>query len=290
MVVTLRRALRRGLERVARRLPPRPGLHMFCWHEIGYGHPAIDDRLVVSPEQFAEEITWIRERFRIVSCGDAAGHLDRGVPREPLAVLTFDDGFLGVSDFAAARLGDVPYTLFVNSACINGAVAWKQKAVWLLRQPALRAAHRAFLLDLKANFSMESLDALERLWRDAAGRVMPYLYLYPRTLAALPPNATLGNHTASHWILSRIPPAEVEREIANCETFLRGLGRPLSPWLAIPHGERHHMPRDCHGYRPLLGVEGPHRPGEKSWIGKRIVCSTRRPAWLATMLAGWRRR
>lgn len=273
---------------MARRLPPRPGLYMCCWHDIGYSHPAIDDRLVVSPEQFAEEIAWIRERFRIVSCGDAAGYLDRGVPREPLAVLTFDDGFRGVAEYAAPRLGDVPHTVFVNLLCANGGMAWRQKAVWLLRRP-VRAGHRAFLLGLKANFSMESLDVLERLWLDAAGRVMPYLYLRPPDLAALPANATLGNHTASHWVLSRIPPAEVEREIMDGETFLRGLGRPLSPWLAIPHGERRHMPQNCHGSRPLLGVEGPHRPGETVWIGKRIVCSTRRPAWLATMLAGWRR-
>src|SRR3990167_5050253 len=137
---------------------------MFCWHEIGYGHPAIDDRLVVSPEEFAEEITWIRERFRIVSCGDAAYYLDcdRGVPREPLAVLTFDDGFLGVADYAVPALGNVPYTVFVNSLCAAGRIAWKQKVTYLSRRA--EGARAEWLANLKANFSLTELEKLERLW------------------------------------------------------------------------------------------------------------------------------
>src|SRR3990167_9581658 len=142
---------------------------MFCWHEIGYGHPAIDDRLVVSPEQFAEEIAWIRERFRIVSCGDAAGYLDHGVPREPLAVLTFDDGFVGVRDYGVPILTGVPWTAYLNSGMLTGAVGWKQRATYLLRLAPMTDRERTWVLGLKASFSEANLCQLETLWERYVG-------------------------------------------------------------------------------------------------------------------------
>ena len=290
--MTLRRSARRALARIARHIPPRPGLYMFLWHDIGYGHPVIDDRLVVSPEQFEQEIDWIWRHFAVIDLPRTGDILDLGTlgPRDRLAVLTFDDGFRGVVDHAAPILGDLPFSVFVCRAAAHGFLLWPQMRTEVLRFAWLANSQRAWLLGLKAQWSaayereLSRLHALLHLSRPTDA----YLTVQECITLAERPGVTLGNHTAHHHILSRL--ADPGPEIEDGARFIRECGGDPS-WLAIPHGEPQHMPKTLEvGVRPLLGVGGPHQRGEATIPIRRIVVSPRRPVWLATLLAGWGRR
>ena len=91
------------------------GAAVLCYHDIGID-PANRTDYYVSPELFASHLTWIRDLgFTIVPLAEIVDRLYQGRDLDGLVAITFDDGLLGVQEYAAPLLtaAGAPATVFV---------------------------------------------------------------------------------------------------------------------------------------------------------------------------------
>jgi len=137
--------------------------------------------------------------------------------------ISFDDAYESVWDNAVPvlqRLG-IPFTVFVPTGSLGLRPAWVHSDRHLFRH--------------------EKVMTPERICE----------------LAALP-HVTLGSHTVSHPRLTRLSPAEAERELKDSKRTLEDLtGRPVD-LLSFPHGDWNAQMVDLAwvaGYRRLFGIE-----------------------------------
>ena len=133
---------------------------------------------------------------------------EAGVPVVPLAqaltqpgsvAITFDDGFANLIDHAIPVLAEhnFPAAIFLVTKYCAGENNWPGQSY-----------DKASILPLMS-------------WEQAA---------------ALPPAITLGAHTVNHPDLTRLDPAECERELRDSRDQIeQRLGRPAR-WLAYPYG------------------------------------------------------
>lgn len=81
-------------------------------------HRVADSKLnawSLSTRRFARQITWLQRHFTLVSLRDAQASIAAGCNRQPLASITFDDGYADNNTFALPLLlrRRVPFTYFV---------------------------------------------------------------------------------------------------------------------------------------------------------------------------------
>ena len=84
------------------------------YHRVADEHP---NGWTIPLEAFKEQINWVRERYKIVSLVEAQQRIARGVNREPVVCITFDDGYADNCRTALPWLIDegVPATYFVST-------------------------------------------------------------------------------------------------------------------------------------------------------------------------------
>jgi peptidoglycan/xylan/chitin deacetylase (PgdA/CDA1 family) len=99
-----------------RRLTTNAGL-ILCYHNVVWrdadvtGHPAMH----IPVARFERQIRWLLDNYDVVSLGTFVDRLVAGAPLNETAVITFDDGYAGVFEYAVPLLHefDVPATVFV---------------------------------------------------------------------------------------------------------------------------------------------------------------------------------
>ena len=310
--VRARRLLRRLVSLGAIMVPPPPGLWFFVFHSVGYGaNPALQpERIELTPSRFAGALDWIRRHFEVISCAEGLELLRGGVPGGlRAAVLTVDDGYRDFMDhgFPLLRRLALPFSIYVNSAMIeNEELAWRHRVVYLQRHfaDALPAQATEFLTWSKARFEHPgTVERLDQIWRchvdrEHERRLARRIYLGWEDLATMRADHTapvaIGNHTAHHWVLSRLPEPVLREEIAGCHRALADRFHALSPFLAIPHGGPEHSNETVHrmadevGYVSFFG-RGWHRAGERLYplaSVRRVEVTLRRPAPLAVLEHG----
>lgn len=140
-----------------------------------------------------------RQMEFLAAAGIPVVPLDEAVNHPGSVAITFDDGFANLLEHALPTLQTLglPASIFIVSDYCGRRNNWPT-------QPA-GAVPDLPLLD----------------WQE---------------LSTLPPIISLGAHTATHPDLSRLPFAECERELLDCqERMEQRLGRPVR-WLAYPYG------------------------------------------------------
>ncbi len=126
---TLARVLGRvGFVSLLERLGRRPGLVVLCYHRLGDGgkEPFYAPLVSASPESFREQIRRLRNVFQVLSLEQAVESLAEDGPREPSALVTFDDGYRDNLDLAAPILTElgVPAAVFLTSGFLDGHLPW----------------------------------------------------------------------------------------------------------------------------------------------------------------------
>jgi peptidoglycan/xylan/chitin deacetylase (PgdA/CDA1 family) len=100
----------------------------------------LDPGLSIPPERFREQVSALARRRRVVDLDTLLERLDRGGPGEPLAAITFDDGYRDNADTAMPilrELGAVA-TFFVTTGPVQGGRGLWISELWRLapRLPA----------------------------------------------------------------------------------------------------------------------------------------------------------
>jgi peptidoglycan/xylan/chitin deacetylase (PgdA/CDA1 family) len=143
--------------------------------------------------------TFRRHMDFLAEAGIPVVPLDQVLSQPGCVAITFDDGFANLIDHAIPVLAqhNFPATIFLVTQYCGGQNNWPGQSY-----------DKAAVLPLMS-------------WEQAA---------------ALPPSITLGAHTVNHPDLTRLDPAECERELRDCQSEIEQcIGRPAR-WLAYPYG------------------------------------------------------
>ena len=208
-----------------------------------------------SPEGFREQMLLLKQRYNPMRLSDVAAALNEGksIPADTV-VVTFDDGYDDNYRIAFPILRElgVPATFFVSTGHIDSgrpyAYDWLVHMILVTAAPQMvlpelgldvalpsdRQARRAIATDVLCR--MKELGALEQAamirrleqaWRlpsdTAPADCRPMSWDQLREMHAA--GFEIGSHGVHHWMLSKLPLAELESEVRDSKAALeRELG------------------------------------------------------------------
>ena len=231
------------------------GLLVLNYHRVGSAGDAVFDRKLWSAnvEQFDEQVGYLKKCFDIVSPSDLPDVFR--AKRGQFVMLTFDDGYRDNYEaaFPVLQTHGVLATFFVATGFIDRQpMAWWDAIASILRTTPHTSlpANRWFPegLDLtgrargeaiqqtldvfKSLPNVEAVEMLEDLAAEAGDESVntpcPELWMTWDMIREMQhAGMTIGGHTVSHPILSRLSPEGQDREIQHCaERLEQELGVP----------------------------------------------------------------
>jgi peptidoglycan/xylan/chitin deacetylase (PgdA/CDA1 family) len=263
-----------GLRAMLTHRPVRPLI-------LGY-HRVVDDfaaasrtelpSMLISRGMFERHVDWLAGHFTLVGLDEIGGRMIRGVPfDEPVAAITFDDGYRDVYEHAFPILErkGIPAAIFVVTDSVGkpfwhhhdrlyrlmakAYAAWddpQRELIGLLRHldiPAIEQldtrtaiptpllAVETLLPDLSLANVGRVLDALESAVGNGFGPP-PLTLTWPMLAELRRAGWVIGSHTRTHPSLSTESPELVARELAGSKQELESrLGEPVEHF-AYPGG------------------------------------------------------
>jgi peptidoglycan/xylan/chitin deacetylase (PgdA/CDA1 family) len=249
------------LERLDREEPDL--LRVLTYHRVEWSDamPPPYPRVTISPDAFAEQMRYIREHYRIVSVEELIRALQSRGSLPPRSILvTFDDGYQDFRSRAWPVLRELklPVALFVPTAFPGEPTRlfWWDRLHHALTNTTRRDDLETPVGRLPLGTARDREDAYTLLRAHAKqlphAEALPWVDATCVELAVPPPppavlswdelrglareGVTVGSHTRTHPLLTRIPMEEVRAEVAGS---LRDLERELGhvlPIFAYPGG------------------------------------------------------
>ena len=242
-----------GINALYRRLTPQPGIAVLLFHQM-------------PKPQFTRCIDHLRRHYRIISLDQVLRHLNDQQPCPPNTIaITFDDGYQSnlTDNVPVLTQHNIPAAIFLTADLLDTKnFFWWDKVTYLVTHTPKTA------LTLNGHTWPIPPRPAQRI--HTAGLICEYLKKIPHdqkcTLLQslpqqlnvdLPPHApesqqpmtydqarqlpahlmTLGGHTLTHPILTRLPADQAQHEITTCKTTLETkLQRPIQHF-AYPNGE-----------------------------------------------------
>jgi peptidoglycan/xylan/chitin deacetylase (PgdA/CDA1 family) len=199
--------------------------------------------LAISARTLELHLDWIGRRFRFVSLAELGALAERGAARgKPLAAVTFDDGYQGVYDHAVPMLKrkGIPAAVFVVTDLIGTSRLYSHDSLYLMFTQRGRPPGDAYQ---KTRSMLRSLPPAEvdRLLRSEGRQPADTPSLLPLTWEMLfemrEAGFTIGSHTKTHPILTRLGPAEVALEASGSRRALERILGARVEHFAYPDGQ-----------------------------------------------------
>lgn len=267
------------------RLWPRQRVTVLLYHAVISSPLAVPDWCFLDERIFRQQLEYLARHFEVVSLHEALRRLRHRMVERPTAVLTFDDGFQSVHDVAfpiLKRMG-LPATVFVVTGLVGTddtpwycrlnralgvatrrSLEWREESFPFDSAP-LRGRAGAILQQrlkqLPHPMLLHELSAVVGALGDDAQRPIPpaspYRMLGQRELQAMIASGLfeVGAHGVSHAILSLLPPAEREREIAESVAAVKRLTGQACRYFAYPNGQASDYDREARRLLGELGIE-----------------------------------
>jgi peptidoglycan/xylan/chitin deacetylase (PgdA/CDA1 family) len=264
-----------------------PKFVILCYHRVGTGGIPLFSGLPA--DVFAAQMRYLRENYRLVSLDQLCDELQDPDSSGQAVAVTFDDGYgdLYTQAFPVLQKYQIPATVFivVNSA-ESGQPPWYDRLFVALK--VFPADRLRIAMDGQREFSLSS--PLARL--QAAGEIVFWLRGQPDALrrefcAALERRVqmpqeelegrmlsweqirtmqragiSIGSHTMSHPVVSRINALELEMELFESKRILEEKVGTSVRHFAFPFGQ----PADCGTAAGLLLTRSGYRSaGTTSW-------------------------
>lgn len=246
-----------------------PALYCFNYHRVGYPRECPYDREVFSctPQRFEEHLTLLRERFEMVAVDQLPRYLHQDRPLDrPLAVITFDDGYIDnyLYAFSILRKHRIPAVFFLPTAFIGShRVPWWDRVAWLMRHaryPSLRLEGWEKPLSLDGSELERSIRDVLRWIKSLPGGQMatcidelrqacglhdgcqeaaePLFLNWDQAREMRDAGMSFGSHTHTHCLLSKLGREAQEYELSHSRTILENeLNVPITA-VAYPDGGR----------------------------------------------------
>ncbi len=268
-------------KRVLRNILKLTGLSRACWplrnarlycfnfHRIGNPEDCPFDRGVYSGtvEQFRAQLAAICDLFQVIDLDRLQATIEfEWRPCKPLALITFDDGYLDNFTLAYPVLKEfgVPAVFFIPTAFVEtNKLPWWDAIAWMLRQASVERIQLGGpgspTFSLAANALELTIQQVLRLvkgrhWIPMAEQVAeireacrpgrsidsvdpPKFMNWEQLRAMLSGGMDIGSHTHNHHLLAHLSPADQRNELATSKEMLEGqLGCETSA-VAYPVGK-----------------------------------------------------
>jgi peptidoglycan/xylan/chitin deacetylase (PgdA/CDA1 family) len=208
----------------------RSGAVVFCYHNV------VPDRLAgqvgdgwlhIGFSEFAEQIAWIAKAHTVVPMSELITRHRKGRPLGGLAVLTFDDGYVGCIRHAIPLLRDtkLPFAIFpVVSTAAEPKPFW-----WDHLGPIDPGDRIRFLGPLQGD-----ADLIDTPTADVPYDAMPASWDMLRTVRGA--DCEFGVHTMTHRNLASLAREEIAWELAEARSRLTEELGVVQPVAAYPYG------------------------------------------------------
>ena len=239
-----------------------PKFVILCYHRVGLGGIPLYSEL--PPEVFEAQMCFLKKNYRLLSLEELRRCLQEPDKCDSGVAVTFDDGYRDVYTVAFPILHryQIPTTVFLTVDSIEtGQVAWYDRIFLILRvlppgifeveldrlrRFELSSVHSRLCAALEIMSCLRALPdgrrkeccaALEKRVKlsqnDLADRMLSWQQVQAMQRAGI----VFGSHTVSHPVVSRLTPAEMERELRESKQILEArLGRPMLDF-AFPFGK-----------------------------------------------------
>jgi peptidoglycan/xylan/chitin deacetylase (PgdA/CDA1 family) len=250
----------------ARALRKNP-ITLLCYHTLRPDAEPLDAWTAVRESDFVRQMQFLRAHYDVVSLDEAFAE-EEAHGKRPRAVVTFDDGEVGLYDTLLSLLAEMrlPVTLYIATGQIeDGRPYWFDEVMNVLQ------ADGPFTIDLTAEDAgawtigprkgkarwgaiasiLEALKSTEPARRAAlaativaqapAMSAQAFKPLQPLSVAQLREVAgsewvTIAAHSHCHNLLDQLPADDVRESVARSRTLLEGwTGRPVHHF-AYPNG------------------------------------------------------
>jgi peptidoglycan/xylan/chitin deacetylase (PgdA/CDA1 family) len=224
----------------------RPGLLVLGYHRIGQldQNPFYDSVFSATPEAFREQVTLLREHFRMLSLDDVIAAAPDFAFREPSALITFDDGYRDNLNLALPVLVElgVPAAFFLPTDFLDHPhLFWWDKLAYLLKRNPIEPLANQVAACL-ASHPDAIADHIDRI-AECAGITVPEADLARSLLidwdgarALVAAGMDVGSHGRSHRNLGRLDEPSQRDELARSRATLESnLGRDVAA-IAYPYG------------------------------------------------------
>jgi peptidoglycan/xylan/chitin deacetylase (PgdA/CDA1 family) len=211
--------------------------------------------------EFDQMISWLKRWFNVLPLDQAISRLTEHSLPPRAAAITFDDGY--ADNYAVAmpilQRHGLTATFFVATGYLDGGRMWNDTLIGAVRHCSKER------LDLSEKglgvHGLSSADAVRQAilsilkevkYRDPEERRKTVDYVAMVSGATLPPDLmmtsqqvqimrragmSIGAHTVTHPILSRLAPEEVRSEVAESKWFLESLLQERIGLFAYPNGQ-----------------------------------------------------
>jgi peptidoglycan/xylan/chitin deacetylase (PgdA/CDA1 family) len=241
--------------------------------------PAIDPLLPTDPDidRFDQIIGWISSWFNVLPLGEAVERLKRGNLPARAAAITFDDGYSDNLHHALPVLlkHRIPAAFFISTGHVDKGLMWNDAIIESVRTARCPHIDLGFLglgnfplhtIEDKRNAITQAIssimhlpgrelsEAVAQLSECCSGTLPDNLMLTSSQLRDLVSSGmTLGAHTTTHPILTRLDDSSAKREIADSRDFLSAATREKVDLFAYPNGKlgRDYLPKHAQIVRDL---------------------------------------
>jgi peptidoglycan/xylan/chitin deacetylase (PgdA/CDA1 family) len=205
----------------------------------------------------------LAKRFNVLPLADAVVRLKRGSLPPHAACITFDDGYANNLRVAVPVLlkHGLTATFFLCAGMLGGGIMWNDRLIEALRSTGVasldlgtlglgvhplgtveerKSAIDALIPRLKHMTSVQRAEMIDRIVDLAGARAdLPSdLMMQPEDVRRLVEKGmSVGGHTMTHPILSRLDPPSAEREIVGCRERLGELAGVPICLFAYPNGK-----------------------------------------------------
>ncbi len=240
------------------------------YHEVLPDATPVEAWTVVRESDFRRQVCYLHDHFEILTLDQAIAGIASGRDRrDPVAVITFDDGYWGNRHVVWPVVDElkIPITVFVATAAVQD-----QAPYWYDRVIAAFPADRSVLLDLSDlglnHYRIDRLEAGERRWTGIQRLLTDCKQLVPerrmavieqliqrtglktpgagplrsmsiddiRTMAASD-QVCFGAHSHCHSILTQLGREDVRQSVLRSKTLLESwTGKPVRHF-AYPNGD-----------------------------------------------------
>ncbi len=253
----------------------QPGLVVLTYHRIADTRTDLfyDPVISASPESLYDQVKWLSNRVRLLTLNEVIAQVESGTPwKEPVAILTFDDGY--ADNFYRAvpilRECNAPATFFIPTAFIDApCVPWwdhvayvikRTQVLWFTLEQNQNSSQTPLTIDLRTVSRTAAITTIIRAFLDnkiadecrfltqlgeraevdvdckQLGRELFMTWDQIQRLADSKTGLSIGSHAHSHRNLASLDHDAQRRELTDSKQILENrLGRPVKA-LAYPFG------------------------------------------------------
>lgn len=203
-------------------------------------------RKYVSPENFEKQIKYLKRNYNILGLEDAMAKLkNNNLPSHSL-VITFDDGYKNIHDFAypILKTHEIPATVFLATDFIDKKIPlWTDRLEYTAGNTEKINKLKELLKTLPESKKKEKLESIEKKCGQSLEDFSEDKKIYaPLSWEEIMEMKTqkidFGAHTESHAILTKLSEEKAREEIKNSKKIIKEKADNVSNVFAYPNGQK----------------------------------------------------